>query len=101
MKKEHESTASPMESQRRMLAQEFVGVGSRFGPHQGYRKLIITALNRKSFSILNLRAEGNFNTRAELIRVCFSLNFSEAKGGELCYSTALLKDKVILWGKKR
>ncbi len=67
-----------MEIQRQMLAQEFMGVGSRFGPHQGYRKLFITTLNRKSFSILNLRAEGNFNRPAETIRVCFSLNFLEA-----------------------
>lgn len=90
-----------MEIQRQMLAQEFVGVGSRFGPHQGYRKLFITTLNCKSFSILNLRSEANFNRPAESIRVCFSLKFSEAKGGELCYSTALLKDKVMLRGERR
>ncbi|CAM4681909.1 unnamed protein product [Leuciscus chuanchicus] len=62
-----------------MLAQEFVGVGLKIGPRQGYRKLFITVLNRKSFSHLTLRAEGNCNTPVESISLCFSLKFSVAK----------------------
>lgn len=83
MKREHESAVAPTENQRQMFAQEFVGVGLKIGPRQGYRKLFITALNRKSFSHLTLRAEGNCNTLVESISLCFSLEFSAAKGGEL------------------
>lgn len=76
--------------------------GSRFefGPCQGYRKLFITALNRKSFSYLTLRPEGNFYTPVESIRVVLASTFQRQKGVNCATQLLCLKIRRFFRGKE-